>query len=184
MPRMSDVKRGRQLNEALTRYTSYLTTVRTPNVNSRGARAAQTVCGVIPFDIELGAGEIIQVNSPTEGVAALSTIINENPGSEVLTGNGLNGKTVAVFRGFKPARVVVVQATTRSVTVATSGITGSRYLKYQNTDRFSCAFGRQSDASTGKMVTVFQELKGRYRNRTGFEINRVSITPEKFSFRG
>lgn len=181
MGRYSDIRRAAQLNQALTNYTSYLTTPRTPNVNSRGALAAQKTIGVIPFDLDI-TDDYIAVRSPESGVARLQTVIDGVSGLKVFDTNELTGLTAASITGFKPARVTTFENTTRSVAVSTSDVTNQQYLKY-NGDRFSCAFGRQTSAGTGKMIDLFDTLKAALKARSNLEVNRVSLVPERYRFR-
>ena len=181
MSRYSDIRRGAQLNQALTRYTSYLTTPRTSNVNSRGALDAQQTVGVVPFDLDI-TGDYVAVRSPVAGVSQLKDEIDGVTGLKVLAAADLNSKTAQAVTGFKPARVVTFQNATRAVTVATSDVTSQQYLKYSG-DRFSCAFGRATKTGTGKMVDLFDALKVALKARTGLAVNRVSLTPERYSFR-
>ena len=181
MSRYSDIRRGAQLNQSLTRYTSYLTTPRTPNVNSRGALDAQQSVGVIPFDLDI-TDDYVAARSPVAGVSRLQSVIDGVSGLKVLAGNDLTGQTAQAVTGFKAARVTTFENATRGVTVATSDVTNQQYLKYSG-DRFSCAFGRATAAGTGKMIDLFDALKGALKARTGLAINRVSLTPERYAFR-
>jgi len=174
--------RGAQLKAAQDRYFQYRSTARPARVGTRGDRPAQSKVGVIPFDLELAADSVIPVNSPTSGVTRLSGAINVINGLKVFSGESLTGKTLVSQTGFSPARVVTVEGTSKTAVAATSQITGQSYLKYTGTDRYSCAFGRDSVTSPKGMVSVFLSLKAALQNRDGLQINRVSLTPERFKF--
>jgi hypothetical protein len=180
MTRYSDIRRGAQLNEALTNYVQYLTTPRTPKTNTRGARPAQQQVFVLPYSIDLGTDQVVAVKSPTEGVNRLVPLINNTTDTqaEVLTAKG--SKTPVVIQGFSPARLVTFENTTRSVTVATSDITKSKYLKYAG-DRYQCAFGKK--AANDDINDAFNILLAAAKARTGLEVNRVSMQPERISRR-
>jgi hypothetical protein len=137
--------------------------------------------GVIPFDLAI-TDDYVAARSPVAGVGRLQSVIDGVSGLKVLAGGDLTGKTAQSVVGFKAARVTTFENATRVVTTATSDVTSQRYLKYSG-DRFSCAFGRATAAETGKMIDLFDSLKGVLKARGSLEINRVSLTPERYSFR-
>lgn len=184
MSRFSDIKRGTELKAKQDAYLTYLSTVRTPNLNSRGAREPQDLCGVYPFDLDMAASDFAAVRGNQDGVNGLKATVNNVTGAQVLhdgTYNAANAKTVT---GFSPARVVYTHAQTRSVSTPPSRFTGRPYLKYNNLTRWACPFGRESSAGTSKMSTIFPEVKaGILTIHANYEVRRVSLTPEKLSLR-
>lgn len=179
MSRYSDIKRGQRLNQALTAYTTYLTTPRTPNLNTRGARPAQTTLYVEPYGFDIASDQIVAVRNPTEGYNQLNTLIN-GAGLQSLVANALGGKTAISRTGFTPARLITFQNNTRSVSVSTSNVTGQRYLKYSG-NRYACAFGKR--VAGDDLIDAINALRSAAKARTGFEVNRVSVTPERIKFR-
>lgn len=177
--RYSDIRRGAQLNDALTKYISYLQTPRVPNLNSRGARPQQQNVFVVPFNFDLATDEVIPLRASQDGVNVLATFINNAAtNAELLTTIG--SKQPVSNTGFKPAKVVYFRNTTRSVTVATSDITGRKYLKYAG-DTYTAPFGRKT--ATDDQNDCFNAIKGLILAQTGFEIQRVSLQVEKLSAR-
>lgn len=174
--RYSNIRQGRQLNDALGNYITYLQTPRTPKINSRGDRPPSQVVYVVPFGQDLATDEVTPVNSPTAGVGRLSGLINAaGTGGEVLT--TLGAKTPAYVEGFNPARLVTFENATKTKTVATSDVTKLPYLKYTG-ERFTCAFGRKT--ATDDLEDVFQALYAAARARTGLQVNRISLVIERF----
>lgn len=182
MTRFSDIMRGAQLKAAQDRYLQYRATARGARVGTRGDRPPQGKVGIIPFDLDIAADSLIPVNSPVAGITRLSATINLVPGLKVFSAEALNGKTLLTQVGFSPARVVTVEAATKTGVAATSAMTGQTYLKYTGTDRYSCAFGRDTVTSAKGMTTLFLALKTELQKRPNLQVNRVSLTPERFKF--
>jgi len=179
MARYSDIRRGAQLQAALTAYTTYLTTARTPNLSTTNDRPVQIGAGVIPFGTDI-AGDMVSVNCPQTGATRLKTLIDGVDGAKVFTAAEVTGDIEDII-GFKPARITTFENATKTKTIETSEVTGQRYLKYAG-ERFSAPFGRETKAGTDRMIPVFNALKAALLARTGLAVNRVSLSPEKFDF--
>lgn len=179
--RYSNILQSARLRQAADRYIEYLqgTLTRPSRVGTQGAREATQPIYVYPFGFDLGANQVLRGYVNPSHYADLSTYINGVTG--VSSSDTLGTDEVANISGFSPARVVWFRNATRSVTVATSDITGLEYLKY-NGDRSSCPFGRDDAASTSDMYDAFQEIKGQLLGLTGFEVNRVSLTRERLRY--
>lgn len=179
MARYSDIRRGQRLNQSLQNYVTYLTTPRTPNLNTRGARAAQRNVYIEPYGVDVATDEIFVVRSPVEGYNRLATLIN-GAGTQSQVGDTAGAKTPNEVAGFQPAKLVTFENATRSVTVATSDITQNRYLKYAG-ERYSCAFGKKT--ATDDLLDAIEILRAAAKARANLEINRVSVTVERQSQR-
>lgn len=179
MARYSDIRRAAQLKASLDRYTTYLSTPRTPDLNSRGDRAVQVSAGVIPFSLDI-AGDMVATSAPQTGETRLKTAINAISGAKVFTGAEVTGD-VDSLNAFKPARVTTFENATKTKTIATSDVTGARYLKYAG-DRFSLPFGKDTKAGTEKLVDVFDAIKAALKARQNLDVNRVSVVPERYSY--
>lgn len=179
MSRFSDIRRGAQLNAKLQAYITYLSTPRTPNLGTRGARDPQIQLYVVPYSFDVATDEVVPVRAPVDSWNLLSTFIN-GAGAQSEAVNTLGSKVPLNSPGFRPARVIVFQNTTRSVTVTTSDITGGKYLKYAGT-RHQSPFGRK--VATDDMVDGYNIIEAALKARTGFEVNRVSLQPERVSGR-
>lgn len=179
--RYSDITGSARLRPALDRYIAYLqgTATRPSRINTRGARGASQTVFVNPFGFDVGLEEVIGVTVKPEDFTALSVRVNEaGTGAEVLAAKGT--KTAVERAGFSPARVVYFSNATRSVTVATSDITGLEYLKYAG-DRQSCPFGRKT--ATDDMEDCFQLIKAGIQIADASKvIKRVSLTKERLSY--
>jgi hypothetical protein len=174
--RYSRIRQGAQLNQALTNYINYLSTPRVPNVNSRGARNLNQQVYVTPFKVDVATDEVAAARVNPDHFTRLGTLINgAGTGASVETTLGAN--SVVSLPKFRAARVVYQHANTRVVSVETSDITGTRYLKYENVDRFSCPFGRnlENDDEGDSFLAVKAAI---LQAETG-EIRRVSWTREK-----
>jgi hypothetical protein len=100
-------------------------------------------------------------------------------GTGGLIDNTIGSNTRANLSQFRPARVVWFRNATRSVSVATSDITGTRYLKYAGQSS-ACAFGRGSE--NDDMVDVFNNIKDEIFSRNpSLEVNRISLTREQIA---
>lgn len=176
MTRYSDIKRGARLNNQLTNYIQYLSTPRTPNPNSRGARPDQNRVYVVPYGVDLGTSEVVGVNTPAAGYNRLAANVINTTDTQAEVADALGSKTAVGVSGFSPAKLVTFENATRSVTVATSDITQNKYLKYSGT-RFACAFGRKT--ATDDIFDAFAKLKEVCLARTNLEVNRVSLTLER-----
>lgn len=134
--RYSDIRRGGRLNAALTAYTNYLQTAatRVPGVGTGTARPPQVDLAIVPFNADVATGDfwLARVSEPARALM----------GSAVATRAQATSTTVAANRipGYKPAKIVMFAGSGTS-TVATSAITGQRYLRYAG-QTYSHPFGR------------------------------------------
>ena len=78
---------------------------------------------------------------------------------------------------FRAARIVFFTNATRAVQVATSDVTGLRYLSY-NGERSSCPFGRNLE-NDDQMDAFLQVKAALLQAFSGNEIKRVSLTREQ-----
>lgn len=138
--RYSRIRQGAQLNNALTNYIAYLQTPRTPNLNSQGARDLTKTVYIAPFKVDIGATEVASAKMNPTHFTRLGARVNA-AGTGAAVDENLGSNSVVALPKFRSARVVLFHNATRSVTVATSEVTNSRYLRYAG-DRFSCPFGR------------------------------------------
>lgn len=176
--RYSDIKRATELKEALTRYTTYLTTPRPRQLNSRGPRDTSKIVFLAPFTITVGTDEVVQARVNPAHYTKLGASINgAGTGAEVLETVG--AKTLIDLGRFSSARVVLFENSTRSVTVATSDVTGTQYLKYAG-DRYSCPFGAK--LATDDMIDAYQAVKAAVLvagTTATADVKRVSLIREK-----
>ena len=175
--RYSDIKRGARLNAELTRYVAYLenSATRVPNLNSRGDRDPSTNGSVAPYGFDLASGEEALVEAPTPSFAKLNTVIGTAADAAFSSPAAANARKI---NGFNPAKIVYFENTTKTKTVATSAVTGARYLKYAGT-RYSMPFGRQS--ATSNLYDGFDAIRRTIQTSiTNQQVQRISLTPEKF----
>lgn len=177
--RYSRILQAGQLNLALTAYLQHLQQPRERNIGTRGARPDSKLVYVTPFGLDLPTGQLAQVNNPVEGYATLAGRVNAaGTGGEVT--DTLGSLNVATIGRFNPARIVWFRNATRATTVVRSDVTNLQYLKYTG-DRSSCAFGRKT--ATDNEYDVFGQIKSGIRAANpSLEINRVTLTREKFSY--
>lgn len=177
--RYSRIREAGQLNLALTNYIQYLTTPRTRNIGTRGARPDSKAVYVVPFGFDIATDEVVRVQNSVPGYTALATRVNTaGTGAEVV--DVLGSKTVATVGQFTPSRVVFFRNATRSTTVARSEVTNLQYLKY-NGDRDSCAFGRKT--ATDNEYDAFESIKsGILQANASLAVKRVSLSREKYSY--
>ena len=177
--RYSRIREAGQLNAALTNYIQYLTQPRDRNIGTRGARPPSQSIYVTPFGFDVATDEVVRVRNSQDGYSALATRINAaGTGAEVL--NTLGAKTLATVGQFTPARVVWFRNATRSVSVERSDVTNLQYLKYDG-QRDSCGFGRKT--ATDNQYDAFDSIKtGILAANTNLEVNRISLSPEKYAY--
>jgi hypothetical protein len=177
--RYSRIRQARQLQEALTNYTTYLNTPRQPRVNSRGAQGARINAYVTPFGYDLPPTQVVRVRNNSDDYTVLAPRVNTS-GSGAKVNNTLGSNTVVTRGGFSPARVVWFRNTTRSVSVKISDVTRTEYLKYAG-ERSSCAFGRA--AADDNMHDAFGAVQAAILAAPPVQaINRVTLTPEKIRY--
>ncbi len=177
--RYSRIREAGQLNLALTNYITYLTTPRTRNIGTRGARPASKAAYVVPFGFDVATDEVVRVQNSVEGYTALAGRVNTTgTGAEVT--DTLGSKSLATVGQFSPSRVVWFRNATRSTTVERSDVTNLQYLKY-NGDRSSCAFGRKT--ATDNEYDAFDSIKSAIlQANSSLAVNRISLSREKYSY--
>lgn len=175
--RFSDIKRAAQLKDALDNYIVYLQTPRPPRLNTRGPRDTSQIVYVAPFTMTVAADEVVQARVNPAHYTKLGATINGAAGAEVLATIG--AKTLVDLGRFTAARLVLFENSTRSVTLETSEVTGTQYMKYAG-DRYSCPFGAQ--AATDDMIDAYQAAKAAVLaagTTATADVKRVSLIREK-----
>lgn len=173
--RYSRVRQGAQLNQAQQNYITYQSTPRIPNLNSQGPRDLSKIVYVTPFTVDLATDEVVSVRMNPAHFTRLGARVNTaGTGGQVDETPGAN--SVVNIGGFRSSRVVLFHNATRVVSVATSQVTQSRYLRYAG-DRFSCPFGR--NLATDDEGDVFQAIKAAILAAETGQIRRVSWTRER-----
>lgn len=180
--RFSRVKQGAYYNTALGNYIEYLNTAATRprQIGTRDPMDFKSVY-VRPFGTNLGGTtELVEGRAQDTHITKLQPLINTaSTKCKVYIASGLESNTVVSLNGFKPARVIWQNATSRDTTVKVSQITGLQYLGYNNVGRYSCPFGR--DAETDNIFSSFGSLKVLLKSQAG-AINRVSLTEENITY--
>ena len=148
--RYSNIRQGAILNAALNRYIQHLTDVdRTPNVGGGRDRSPTIELALTPFGFDIDAGTAVRGTTTQRS----RTLMQSAVGARGITPTtGIINQRIP---GFKPARAVLFVGTGAS-TVATSEITGLRYLKYGG-ESYSHAFGQ--NASTDQEFDAFSEIR-------------------------
>lgn len=175
--RYSDIKRATELQSALTNYTNYLTTPRVRQLNTRGPRDTSKIVFLAPFTITVALDEVVQARVNPDHYTKIGAAINSAAGAEVL--EVIGSKTLVDLGRFTAARLVLFENSTRQVSVETSNVTGTQYLKYTG-ERFSCPFGAQ--AATDDLIDAYQEAKAAVLaagTTATADVKRVSLIREK-----
>lgn len=169
--RFSDIRRAAKLNAALTAYQAYLAKPPSTTLPTYKARPDQVSLGVSPFGLTLATGTNALVRAAEASFSALGTEIAKEASCAAATADSTK------LIGFRPARITVFQnATKPAPTLGTSKFTGLPYRVYAG-DRFACPFGAKT--GTDKEIDTSNKLIAAFKARTAFEINRVSVTPER-----
>lgn len=133
--RYSNIRQGAILNAALNRYVQYLTDIdRVPNVGGGRERSPTVVLSLEPFGFDIAAGTGVRATTTQRSRQVMQAGI----GTRAIAPAA--GATNQRIPGFKAAKAVLFLGTGAS-TVATSQITGLRYLKYGG-ESYSHPFGR------------------------------------------
>jgi hypothetical protein len=169
--RFSDIRRAARLNAALTAYQAYLAKPPSTTLPTYKPRPEQVSVGVAPFGLTLGADETALVRAAKASFETLKTVIQ----AEASCTTTITDSKKLI--GFRPARISVFQNATKGTpSTETSKFTGQAYRVYDG-ERFACPFGAK--AATNKEIDTAKKLIAAFKARTGFEINRVSVTPER-----
>lgn len=172
----ADIRRGRELNDALTAYTTYLTSPRVRRLNTRGDRAPSILVYVEPYSLVMGASEIAAVNANRAAFEILKTYLVTANDAEVVNTTAADPTSI---NGFKPAKVTWSRAVSKSKSTPNSRFTGRPYLKYNNVENLSCPFGRAKDTDRYRNAAI--KIKAALKAVAGFEVNRVSFREEDFT---
>lgn len=175
--RYSDIKRGAELQAALTNYTNYLQTAATrpSKIGTQGARDLSKIVYIWPFTAEVGITGKCTAKCSQESFTTLSTYINASPKANV--GATLGADSLVSLPKFRASRVVFFQNNTRVASVATSDVTALKYLKYAG-NRTSCPFGATADADDE--MEAFLDIKAALLQAfASSAVKRVSLSRER-----
>ena len=170
--RYSRIRQGAILNAALNRYVQHLTDIdRVPNVGGGRDRSPTIELAITPFGFDIDAGVAIRGTTTQRS----RTLMQAAVGTRGITPAG--GIAVQRIPGFKPAKAVLFVGTGAS-TVATSQVTGIRYLKY-NGESYSHAFGQ--NAATDQEFDAFSEIRtallaGGANRRVSYQAEQRKLT--------
>lgn len=177
--RYSDVRRGAELNKALTNYATYIQNAATrPSKRLQGGTVGRTIVkkdvAVRPFSMDNDATKPKVLTKATEqGIStagglqtALSTRIDLDPGTDFR----LEG-------GFTPAKVSYFKPTSNARTYVQSKVTKLYYIKYEG-NTYSAPFGAATDAEE------FETAKALVKDDVmaldpGLNYRRISISGER-----
>lgn len=174
--RFSDIKRALEYKTGLDNYVDYLTNLDTRQTKrlvggTRGARRRTVRAALLPFGMDLEAGQYAAVRIGEKSNTAIGT----NLGTRLYTSGAQLDGAIA-FGGFRPAKLAVFRGT-GAATYVPSKITKLQYLKYTG-DTYTIPFGALTeaeeeavglDAVKGSITTLF----------AGADILRMSYQPEK-----
>lgn len=157
--RFSRIKQASYLNQAVDNYINYLQTAATRprNVGGGQPRPPQIALAIEPFTVATAADENYLAYASQPARSQMSSSIGT---SAIEVGGAVNAKKVA---GWSPARITMFVGTGTSA-VATSAITGLRYLKY-NGSSYSHPFGKAAatDSEYDKFLAIRAVLAGNNR---------------------
>lgn len=180
--RYSRISASARLRPALDKYIQHLsgTVTRPSRINTRGAIGARQDVALLPFTFTVTAGQKVIVPTNAADLTALQGTINASSRAEIDTAVSAVTSPLRI-PGFRAARVVSFINPARSVSVATSDITGLQYLKYSGTRR-SVVFGAQ--AANDDERDAFLDIKARLivANASAV-VKRFSLVPEKSAYR-
>lgn len=149
--RYSRILQAAYLNQAVDNYVQYIqqSATRQRNIGGGTARPPQIDLAIQPFNVDVDSDDnwLARVGQPSR--AQMSTGVG-TAAQEV--GGAI---TAAKMAGFKPARLTMFVGSGSS-TVATSAVTGLRYLKYNGTN-YSHPFGKKT--GTDREQDVFLDIK-------------------------
>lgn len=165
--RFSRIREASYLNQAVNNYVAWLqnAATRPRNVGGGVARPPSVELAIEPFGFTVAVGTAVRATATTAARTQMSSAI----GSYATPAGG--GITLQRIPGFKAARVSLFVGTGNS-TVATSEITGLRYLKYGG-NSFSHPFGQ----SVG--TDLEYEVFGAIRTALAGANRRISYAPEQ-----
>lgn len=147
---------------------------REPNIDLTRRRENQTQLYLEPFGFAL-TNQMVRSQAAESHVPILLPFITAGDNA-ALQSTAPTDKAPIKLNGFAPARVVWQRNKTYEVEVATSRVTKRKYRKYI-VDRFSCPFGAKNASSD--MISAFNDIKTLLLAEAQYEINRVSLIPEK-----
>lgn len=173
--RYNDIRRAQALLEAKEALAAYRANPPAPRIGIRGPLDPRKDVFVSPFGLTVADGELARSTVNEEHYTVLAPLIN-GTGSEAEVTDTLGTNDIAKVFRYTPARVVWFRNTTVTFTTERSERTNQPYRKYAG-DSLRCAFGRKLTANN--MYDAFVGIKGRVRAVNGFEMSRVTMTPEK-----
>lgn len=174
--RYSQIKRGAEYDTALTNYVDYLRNAATRPTKrlrggSRGARRETIPAALMPFGLDLGAGNYIRTRVSQAAVAGLGNALTNRL---FTSGANLTGATPLV--GFRPAKVTGFQGNGAAAYVQ-SKITKLYYLKYEG-DTYSAPFGALT--ATEEEGEAYGLVRAAVTTAFGAsDIKRISFSPER-----
>lgn len=175
--RYNDINRAQRLLDAKTNLATYRANLPEPQIGVRGPQDPRKPIYIKPFGILVEGTEVAKSTVTTDHYPVLAPLINQTgTGAEVADQLGTND-TAKLFR-YTPARIVWFRNTTVSFTTAISKRTRQGYRKYAG-ESYRCGFGKKVTADT--LIDSFQKIRDVIDQQTGFEMSRVSMTPEKFT---
>ncbi|MBE9182877.1 hypothetical protein IQ268_30540 [Oculatella sp. LEGE 06141] len=164
--RFSRIRDGARLNVAFQRYREWEDerATRQPDVGGGTSRGPSVLVAITPFGRDLGTG----VNAAVRVTQRARTIMGSAVGAHAPADPGQR------ISGFIPAKIILFAGTGTAV-VATSDITGIRYLK-RNGQSYTHAFGAATatEREMEAFAAIQSALVGEGGNRT------VSYQPEIF----
>lgn len=165
--RFSRIREAAYLNQAVDNYVQWLQTAATRPRNVGGGvdRPPSVELAIEPFGFTVAVGTAVRGTATTAARTQMSAAV----GTYAAPAGG--GITLQRIPGYKAARVSLFIGTGNS-TVATSEITGLRYLKYGGSS-FSHPFGQ--NVGTDLEYDVFTAI----RTALAGSNRRISYTPEQ-----
>ncbi len=165
--RFSRIREASYLNQAVDNYINWLQTAATRprNVGGGADRPPSVELAIEPFGFTMPASTAVRATATTAARTQMGTGIGT---FATVPGGGI---TLQRIPGYKAARVSLFIGTGSS-TVATSEITGLRYLKYGG-NSYSHPFGQ--NVATDLEYDVFTQI----RTALAGSNRRISYTPEQ-----
>lgn len=174
--RFSRIRQAARLEAARVALKAYedAAATRPRRIGQGTPRILDAVLYIQPFTTNVAPDEVVTAKAYNDGFTTLGTYIN---GSTVAAAvNNIGANSVINIPKFRPARIRWTRATNRTISTPSSKFTNQEYLKYENTDNFSCPFGATAD--TDDMIDSFLDVKSAILAVTGYEVSRVSLTRE------
>lgn len=174
--RYSQIKRGAEYDLALDNYVTYIRDAATRPTKrlrggTRGARRQTVAAALLPFGMDMAAGEYIAVRAGQNSITGLGNALTNR-----LFTQGTNLANSSKMTGFRPARVSAFQGN-GAAAYTQSKITKLYYLKYEG-DSFSAPFGALT--ATEEEADGYRLVRAAVITAFGAsDIKRISFSPEK-----